>query len=74
MPAVSKKQFRFMEGIAHGMKPRSGEGPSKSQAAEYVSHNKGSKSYSSLPEEHHEKKAELGYEFGKMLALRSIGY
>jgi hypothetical protein len=36
MPAVSSKQYRFMAGIAHGMKPRSGIGPSKEVAEEFV--------------------------------------
>lgn len=36
MPSVSAKQHRFMEGIAHGMKPKSGKGPSKAVAQEFV--------------------------------------
>lgn len=37
MPAKSAKQFRFMAGIAHGMKPSSGKiGPSKDVAEEFV--------------------------------------
>lgn len=36
MPAKSEKQYRFMAGIAHGMKPRSGKGPSKKIAKEFV--------------------------------------
>jgi hypothetical protein len=36
MPAKSAKQYRFMAGIAHGMKPRSGVGPSKEVAEEFV--------------------------------------
>jgi len=36
MPAKSAKQFRFMAGIAHGMKPKSGLGPSKDVAEEFV--------------------------------------
>ncbi len=36
MPAKSAKQLRFMEGIAHGMKPNSGVGPSKAVAKEFV--------------------------------------
>lgn len=37
MPAKSAKQFRFMAGIAHGMKPKSGVGPSPEVAKEFVS-------------------------------------
>jgi hypothetical protein len=36
MPAKSAKQYRFMAGIAHGMKPRKGAGPSKAVAEEFV--------------------------------------
>lgn len=36
MPAKSAKQYRFMAGIAHGMKPKSGVGPSKEVAEEFV--------------------------------------
>ena len=36
MPAKSAKQFRFMAGIAHGMKPNSGIGPSKKVAEEFI--------------------------------------
>ena len=36
MPAVSGKQYRFMAGIAHGMKPRKGIGPSPKVAEEFV--------------------------------------
>jgi hypothetical protein len=43
MPAVSGKQYRFMAGIAHGMKPRSGAsksnkglGPSPAVARDFV--------------------------------------
>lgn len=49
MPAKSKAQKRFMEAIAHGWKPSKG-GPSKEQAKEFVSGNKGKKAYSKLPE------------------------
>lgn len=35
MPAKSKKQYRFMQAVAHGWKPSEG-GPSKAQAKEYV--------------------------------------
>lgn len=36
MPSVSDKQHRLMEGIAHGMKPRGGHGPSVSVAREFA--------------------------------------
>ena len=36
MPAVSGKQYRFMQGIAHGMKPNKGYGPSPEVAKEFV--------------------------------------
>jgi len=36
MPSKSFRQARFMVGIAHGMKPKSGHGPSVSVAREYV--------------------------------------
>ena len=36
MPATTPKQYRFMAGIAHGMKPNSGIGPSKAVAEEMV--------------------------------------
>lgn len=38
MPAVSGKQYRFMAGIAHGMKSnkKGGIGPSKAVAEEFV--------------------------------------
>lgn len=36
MPSVSQKQHNFMEMIAHGGKPRSGRGPSKAVAQEFV--------------------------------------
>lgn len=43
MPSASAKQHRFMEGIAHGMKPRSGKGPSAAVAKEFVQADKGKK-------------------------------
>lgn len=46
MPAKSKAQFRYMEWIAHGGKPKSG-GPSKAEAQEFV---KKTRSYKNLPE------------------------
>lgn len=47
MPATSKAQFRYMEMIAHGGKPRGGGGPSKAVAGEFVGKTGG---YKSLPE------------------------
>lgn len=41
MPSSSAKQHRFMEGIAHGMKPRKGKGPSVAVAKEFVAADKG---------------------------------
>ena len=35
MPSTSAKQHRFMEAVAHGMKPMKG-GPSKAVAKEFV--------------------------------------
>jgi len=40
MPSKSKKQHNFMEMIAHGGKPRSGKGPSKKVAQEFVAADK----------------------------------
>ena len=36
MPAKSSKQYKFMAGIAHGMKDSKGVGPSKEVAEEFV--------------------------------------
>lgn len=36
MPARSASQYRFMAGIANGMKPNSGVGPSKKVAKDFV--------------------------------------
>jgi hypothetical protein len=36
MPAKSAKQYKFMAGIAHGMKPFKGAGPSQEVAEEFV--------------------------------------
>lgn len=41
MPSKSAKQHRFMEGIAHGMAPRKGKGPSVAVAKEFVAADKG---------------------------------
>ena len=40
MPAKSEKQERFMRGIAHGMKPRKGVGPSPEVAKKFLEHKK----------------------------------
>ena len=37
MPAKSAKQYALMAGVAHGMKPRGGIGPSPEVAKEFVS-------------------------------------
>lgn len=36
MPAVSSRQYKFLAGIAHGMKPKGGVGPSQDVAEEMV--------------------------------------
>lgn len=36
MPAKSQAQFKFMQGISHGMKPMKSLGPSKKTAKEFV--------------------------------------
>lgn len=41
MPSTSLAQHNFMEGIAHGMKPRGGSGPSPDVAKEFVQADKG---------------------------------
>jgi hypothetical protein len=45
MPSTSEKQHRFMEGIAHGMKPRGGKGPSVAVAKEFVAADKSEGKY-----------------------------
>jgi len=50
MPASSKKQFRFMEAVAHGGIKK--KGLSRSQAKEYVA----GQSYKSLPAKARKKK------------------
>ena len=40
MPAKSAKQYKFMQAIAHGMKPKKGIGPSAKVAKEIVSKGK----------------------------------
>lgn len=46
MPARSKAQFRFMEAVKHGMKPRQGSGLTPEKAAEFVD---ATRSYKALP-------------------------
>lgn len=36
MPAVSGKQYRFMQAMAHGAKSKTGYGPSKAVAEEFI--------------------------------------
>lgn len=36
MPATTGRQYRFMAGVAHGMAPRGGGGPSQAVAEEFV--------------------------------------
>lgn len=43
MPSKTQKQAKFMAAVAHGMKPRSGGGPSKAVAKEFNQADKGSK-------------------------------
>jgi len=57
VPSKSKAQHNFMEAIAHGEKPKSGHGPSKKVAEEFVKHDKG-KDTSKLPG--HVKKGKKG--------------
>lgn len=40
MPFKSEAQRRLMEGIAHGMKPRSGHAPSQAVALKFVNDSK----------------------------------
>ena len=58
MPAKSAAQFRFMQGVAHGMKPRSGKGPSPEVAKEFVD---ATPKPSALPERKKKKPAYCGY-------------
>jgi hypothetical protein len=43
MPVVSQAQNRMMQAIAHGAKPRSGKGPSRKVAQEFVKASRGMK-------------------------------
>lgn len=36
MPVKSAKQYRFMQAMAHGAKPKSGIGPSPAVAREFI--------------------------------------
>jgi len=36
LPAKSAAQYKFMAGVAHGMKPNKGIGPSEKVAKEFV--------------------------------------
>ncbi len=53
MPAKSKAQYRFMEAVAHGWKPKSKKKKkptiTEEQAEEFVQGNKGAKAYKKLP-------------------------
>jgi hypothetical protein len=40
MPSKTPKQAKFMRAVAHGMKPRSGKGPSVAVAKEFVAADK----------------------------------
>lgn len=45
MPSSSQRQHNFFEGIAHGMKPRKGKGPSPAVAREFINADKVSGKY-----------------------------
>lgn len=49
MPAVSKKQFKFMAMIANNPEKAKKKGMKPAAAKEYISHNKGSMAYKNLP-------------------------
>jgi hypothetical protein len=48
MPSKSAKQHRFMAAIAHGMKPRKKNAPSKAVAREFIDADKRSGRYGKL--------------------------
>lgn len=50
MSAVSRSQYRFMQALAHNPELAKEHVMSTKQASEFVSENKGSKSYKKLPE------------------------
>jgi len=56
MPAVSKKQFRFMKAVASGKARNKPEGLSPEEAEEYTKKNKGSRSPKNLPEQASKKR------------------
>jgi len=43
MPAKSAKQYKFMQAISHGAKPKKGIGPSESVAREFIHKTPGKK-------------------------------
>lgn len=45
MPSKSAKQAKFMQAVAHGMKPKSGKGPSPAVAREFVNADKAAGKY-----------------------------
>lgn len=47
MPSTTKKQHNYMEAVAHGMKPKGKNGPSKKVAKEYVAADRAKKLYPS---------------------------
>jgi hypothetical protein len=59
MPDVSQKQHNFMEGIAHGMTPRGGKGPSPGVAREFIAADKAEGKFTSDP--HHHKARASGF-------------
>jgi hypothetical protein len=50
MPAVSKRQFRFMQMIAHNKEKAKQYGISQEKAREFIEANKGKMAYHNLPE------------------------
>lgn len=63
MPAVSKKQFKFMQMVIHNKKNMKNKPKSLSseEAKEFISHNTGSNSYNELPEKVNKKKTIKDY-------------
>ena len=49
MPATSKKQFRFLQMLAHNPEKAKKKGMKPVAAKEYISHNKGAMAYKNLP-------------------------
>lgn len=56
MPAVSKRQFRFMQMIAYNKEKAKQYGISQEKAKEFIEANKGKMSYNNLPESKEENK------------------